>query len=58
MSRFVKTESGRIFRLPAAELAELVDGVWVAPVAPVFGGTLMEAEPISEEEVLNLLKEE
>ena len=59
MSRFVRTEAGRVLKLvddPSIRVLELVDGKWVKPVAPpIQFSDLWGAERLSEEEVANIL---
>ena len=56
MKRFVETEFGRVFEVGDGwtPLRELVDGKWVEPRSICFG-SIMEAERISEQEVLKRL---
>ena len=56
MKRFVETEFGRVFEVNdgGTPLRELVDGNWVDP-KPILMGSIMEAERISEQEVLKRL---
>lgn len=53
--RFLRTESGRVFCWVGTDLFEVIDGELSAP-APIKMGSLMEAEPIPEEEAKYLLK--
>ena len=60
MSRFVRTEAGRVLKLvddPSVRMLELVDGAWVKPgEPPIQFSDLWGAERLSEDEVTKLVK--
>ncbi len=45
------TESGRIIDNSGLWPKELIDGVWVSPVKPLYGEEVMSARVLSDEEL-------